>query len=116
MPDKGARIAMMDREIEILERRRLELTEKSDQALVTENTSSSINVMLLESAGWPKPVNARDYVRLALAPAFSIVVGIGLAFFVDSLDLTVRTARHAEEVVDLPVLATLTDRRRRSPR
>jgi capsular polysaccharide biosynthesis protein len=51
-----------------------------------------------------------------MAPVFSIVVGIGLAFFVDGLDLTVRTARHAEEVADLPVLATLTDRRRRSLR
>lgn len=116
MPAKGARLAMMDREIDILKQRRKELTEKSDQALVTENTSSAINVLLLESAGAPRPVNARDYVRLALAPAFSIVVGIGLAFFVDSLDLTVRTARHAEEVAELPVLATLTDRRRRSPR
>jgi uncharacterized protein involved in exopolysaccharide biosynthesis len=114
MPDKETRLATMDREIEILERRQQELTEKSDQAKVTENTSSSINVMLLESAGWPRAVNARDYVRLALAPVFSIVVGIGLAFFVDGLDLTVRTARHAEEVVELPVLATLTDRRRRA--
>jgi len=116
MPEKGTRLALMDREIKILEQRQMELTEKSDQALVTENTSSSINVMLLEPASWPRPVNARDYVRLALAPVFSIVVGIGLAFFVDGLDLTVRTARHAEAVAELPVLATLTDRRRRSLR
>jgi uncharacterized protein involved in exopolysaccharide biosynthesis len=116
MPDKDARVATMNREIDVLKRRQQELTERSDQALVTENTSSSINVLLLESAGWPRPVNARDYVRLAMAPVFSIVVGIGLAFFVDGLDLTVRTARHAEEVAELPVLATLTDRRRRSLR
>ena len=44
------------------------------------------------------------------------LAGIGLAFFVDGLDLTVRTARHAEEVAELPVLATLSDRRRRSLR
>ncbi len=116
MPETGARLAMMDRKIDVLKRRQQDLTEKRDQALVTENTSSQVNVMLLESAGPARPVHALDYVRLALAPAFSIVVGIGLAFFVDGLDLTVRTARHAEEVVELPVLATLTERRKRAVR
>jgi uncharacterized protein involved in exopolysaccharide biosynthesis len=115
MPDKESRLALMDKEIEVLKNRYSELTERSDQAKVTENTSSSVNVLLLEPAGAPKPVNARDYVRLALAPAFSIVVGIGLAFFVDGLDLTVRTAGHAEEAAELPVLASLTERRRRTP-
>jgi uncharacterized protein involved in exopolysaccharide biosynthesis len=114
MPDKSTRLAQMDREIEILERRQSELAEKSDQAKVTEHTSSLINVLLLEGAGPPRPVNARDPVRLALAPVFSLIVGIGLAFFIDGLDLTVRTSRHAEEAAELPVLATLTDRRRRS--
>ena len=36
------------------------------------------------------------------------------AFFVDGLDLTVRTANQAEEYLDLPVLASLSERRRRS--
>jgi capsular polysaccharide biosynthesis protein len=49
---------------------------------------------------------------MALAPAFSVVVGIAVAFFVDGLDITVRTAGHAEEVADLPVLATVNERRR----
>jgi len=68
---------------------------------------------VLEPAGKAAPMNQRDYVRLALAPAFSLVVGIGLAFFVDGLDTRVRTAADAETVLDLPVLATLRERRRR---
>ena len=88
-----------------------ELAKARDQARITANTSSEFNVVLLSPAGAAVPKNARDYVRLALAPAFSIVVGIGLAFFFDGLDLTVRTSSQAEEYLDLPVLATLSERR-----
>lgn len=114
MPEKSTRLAQMDREIKTLEGRLRDLMDKQDQARVTENTTSSINVMLLESAGPARAANSSDPVRLALAPVFSIVVGIGLAFFIDGLDLTVRTSRHAEEAAELPVLATLTNRRKRS--
>ena len=44
---------------------------------------------------------------------FQAVVGVGLAFFVDGLDLTVHTTGHAEEETRLPVLAAVGERRRR---
>jgi uncharacterized protein involved in exopolysaccharide biosynthesis len=113
MPDKERSLAEMDHKIQVLKDRYRDLTEKSDAALVNENTTSSRTVVLLSDAGPAVPRNTRDYVRLALAPAFSIVVGIGLAFFLDGLDLTVRTPNHAEEAIELPVLATLTERRRK---
>jgi uncharacterized protein involved in exopolysaccharide biosynthesis len=113
MPSKQMSMNEMDREIEVLKDRYRELVKSSDQARITENTTSGISVLVLEPAGPATPMNARDYVRLALAPAFSLVVGIGLAFFVDGLDTRVRTASDAETVLELPVLASLTDRRRR---
>jgi uncharacterized protein involved in exopolysaccharide biosynthesis len=112
LPDKEMSLDEMDHQIDVLKLRYNELAKNSDQARVTEKTTSQVNVVLLSHASNPTPGNARDYVRLALAPAFSIVVGIGLAFFMDGLDLTVRTASHAEEAIDLPVLATLNERRR----
>ena len=44
------------------------------------------------------------------------VIGIvlAIAFFVDGLDLTVRTANQAEDYLDLPVLASMSERRRRN--
>ena len=113
MPAKEARIAELDREIGGLKLRYDGLMEKSGDAKITEFTSLPIKVLLLSAPSAATPKTARDYVRLSLAPAFSIVVGIGLAFFVDGLDLTVRTAGHAEEVAELPVLATVNERRRR---
>ncbi|MEO5618542.1 MAG: hypothetical protein ABIS67_12275 [Candidatus Eisenbacteria bacterium] len=116
MPDKEMSIVEMDRRIGVLKERYKELSESSDKVRITQNTSPSRNVVLLARASEPIARNTRDYVRLALAPVFSIVVGIGLAFFLDGLDLTVRTARQAEEAVELPVLASLTERRRKRRR
>lgn len=113
MPDKERTLAEIDHRIDALKSRYRELSENRDRAQINEKTTPSRNVVLLARASNGVPRNARDYVRLALAPAFSIVVGIGVAFFLDGLDLTVRTAHHAEEAVDLPVLATLVERPRR---
>ena len=113
MPDKERTLAEMDHKIDMLKERYSKMSTNSDEALITQNTTPSRSVVLLSDAGPATPRNARDYVRLALAPVFSVVVGVGLAFFVDGLDLTVRTPNHAEEAIDLPVLATLTERKRR---
>jgi uncharacterized protein involved in exopolysaccharide biosynthesis len=113
MPNREARLARIDHELDLLKLRHRDLVEKSDLARVTQNTMSRAVVLLLQSAGPAKPTVTRDYVRLALAPGFSLVVGLGLAFFIDSLDITVHTARQAEDAIELPVLATMTERRRR---
>ncbi len=112
MPNKESRLGEIDRQVATWKTRYDALAEKSNQAKINKNTDNSIIVYLLNPAGAPKARNTRDYVRLALAPAFSLVVGIGLAFFIDGLDLTVHTAGQAEEEIDLPVLAAITERRR----
>ena len=65
-----------------------------------------------KSFGAPYRKTTRDYVRIALAPIFSLIVGLGLAFFMDSLDTTVKNPRDVESSFDLPVLATLNDQRK----
>ena len=104
----------MDGELATLRSQLRSLTEARDQASITANTSQDINVVLLAPAGIAAASNPLDIVRLLLAPAFSLLLGIAIAFFVDGLDLTVRTANQAEEFLDLPVLASLSERRRRS--
>lgn len=111
IPQSVRSIDELDAEIKTLRERQDELTKASDLARITANTSRGFNVILLNPAGAPVAQNTRDYVRLALAPAFSLIVGIGLAFFLDGLDLTVRTANQAEEYLELPVLASISDRR-----
>ncbi len=110
MPGSRLSLDELDSELKTLRVRYEELAMARDQARITANTSQGRSVILLSPAGPARPVNTRDYVRLALAPAFSLVVGIGLAFFLDGLDLTVRNPAQAEEYLELPVLATLGER------
>ena len=113
MPAKEAWLSELEVRINALKQRYEDLTQKSSAAKITEFTSLPIKIILLSPAAPALPKNSRDYVRIALAPAFSVVVGIAVAFFVDGLDITVRTAGHAEEVSDLPVLATVNEHRRK---
>ncbi len=113
LPANQKLIDGLDAEIKTLRARNEEYVKARDQARITANVSPGVTVVLLNPAGPATPVNVLDIVRMLLAPAFSLVVGIGLAFFVDGLDLTVRTAGQAEAYLDLPVLATLPERRRR---
>ena len=103
----------MDAELVTLRERLRDLLSNQDAAAITANTMTDVNVVVLSPASPAEPSNPLDLIRLALAPAFSLIVGIAIAFFIDGLDLTVRTANQAEEYLDLPVLASMGERRRR---
>lgn len=113
-PEDFNRLDEIDQKIGALRTRRKDLSDSRDLAMITANTSNDVNVVLLAPASVASPTNSLDLVRLMLAPAFSLLVGIAIAFFVDGLDLTVRTANQAEEYLDLPVLASMSERRRRN--
>jgi len=112
-PDDLKKMDEIDNDLTAMRASLKDLTDSRDQALITANTSQDVNVVMLAPAGVATPSNQLDVVRLLLAPAFSLLVGIAIAFFIDGLDLTVRTANQAEEYLDLPVLASLSERRRR---
>ncbi|HTR97225.1 MAG TPA: hypothetical protein VMH61_04935 [Candidatus Acidoferrales bacterium] len=113
LPASEKRMSDLDNEVADLRLSYKGYSEARDQARITASTSELVMVSLLNPAGPAERQNTRDLVRLGLAPAFSLVVGIGLAFFVDGLDVTVRTPTQAEEFLDLPVLATLSERKSR---
>jgi uncharacterized protein involved in exopolysaccharide biosynthesis len=113
IPDNQRRFDELDAEVKTLRQRYDDYARARDMARINANTSQGLNVVLLNPAGPGVALNKRDYVRLALAPGFSLVVGIGLAFFIDGLDFTVRTRAQAEEYLEIPVLASLSERRSR---
>lgn len=116
IPQSQRRLEQLEAELKTLRMRYDDYAKARDMARINSNTSQALNVVLLNPAGPATAGNTRDWVRLALAPAFSLVVGIGLAFFIDGLDLTVRTAAQAEEYLEVPVLASLSERRRAASR
>jgi uncharacterized protein involved in exopolysaccharide biosynthesis len=113
MPYQESRIADLDRRILTLGTKYEDLVRDRSRAKVTQATSSKQTVYVLSPASPPYPKNTKDYVRVALAPIFSLIVGLGLAFFVDSLDTTIKNPREAEAAFELPVLATLNEQKKR---
>jgi len=111
VPAKESHIADLNRRLTVLKARFAALSEDSDQARVTEQTSRRVSILVLSPPGPGRQSNKHDYVRLALAPAFSLLVGIGLAFFIDGLDTRLRTAGQLEDALELPVLASLNERK-----
>jgi uncharacterized protein involved in exopolysaccharide biosynthesis len=111
MPAKESRLNDLDRRLFMFKTRYQDLAKDSDQARVTEQTSRRMSILLLAPAGLGRQAHSRDYARLALAPAFSLVIGLGLAFFIDGLDTRLRTAGQLEDTLELPVLASLNERK-----
>lgn len=112
-PARTARMSEIETRITALQKNYTELTDAAAQAKIAKATSPDWTVDLLTPAGRPYAKNQRDYVRLALAPIFSLIVGLGLAFFIDGLDATLKSPREAEDALELPVLASLTEHKER---
>jgi succinoglycan biosynthesis transport protein ExoP len=112
-PQRTARMSEIELRLAALTKNYEDLTRAAAQAKISKATSPDWTVDLLTPAGKPYAKNQRDYVRLALAPIFSLIVGLGLAFFIDGLDATLKSPRETEEALDLPVLASLTEHKER---
>ena len=112
-PARSARLSEFTTKIDALQKEYQELSRSAGQAKISKATSPEWTVALLTPPSKPYAKNQRDYVRLALAPIFSLIVGLGLAFFIDGLDATLKNPRETEEALELPVLATLNDQKRR---
>jgi uncharacterized protein involved in exopolysaccharide biosynthesis len=108
-PEQDAVLADLNTNIRILERDYETLTNKKIEAMVSRESSPEWTVMLLSPPSEPAALRTRDYVRLSLGPLLGLLVGVGLAFLFDSLDHSIKSKADAENVLKLPVLASITE-------
>lgn len=111
LPFQQSALNQLDHQMQTLRDRYKELVGKEITARIQQATSPDWTVTLYAPAGRPKALRTTDYVRLALAPLLSLVVGLMLAFFLDSLDHSLKTAGDVEEYLGIPVLASLPETR-----
>jgi uncharacterized protein involved in exopolysaccharide biosynthesis len=105
--EKEGRFQQMELDLATLEDRYKQLKNTEIQTRITQATSPDWRVSLLSPASRAVARNTKDYVRMALAPIFSIVIGLGLVFFLESLDHSIKSPADAEEALGVPVLASL---------
>jgi uncharacterized protein involved in exopolysaccharide biosynthesis len=109
VPDREKEMAEIDAKIDGLETSEKYLVQQQSAAQITAAGSPEEDVTILASASAPYSKKTRDYVRLALGPLLSIIVGLGIAFFLESMDHSVKSRAEAEEYLKVPVLATVAD-------
>jgi capsular polysaccharide biosynthesis protein len=108
-PQQDAVLADLNTNIRIMERDYETLTSKKIEAMVSRESSPEWTVMLLSPPSEPAALRTRDYVRLSLGPLLGLLVGVGLAFLFDSLDHSIKSKSDAENVLGLPVLASISE-------
>lgn len=101
----------LDRQIDIAAASYQRLIENQIAIDVATVSSRDYTLTLLSEAGSPIATNPRDPVRLALVPAFSLLVGISLAFFVETMDHSLKSREDVERHVLLPVLTSIPKRK-----
>ena len=109
IPDNERQMAEIDQMLRSLEEKHKMLVARQSEAEIARAGYPEWDVSILSSAGMPYKKKTRDFVRLALGPILSIIIGLGLAFFLESMDHSVKSRAEAEEYLDAPVLATISD-------
>ncbi len=115
IPDNERQLAEIDQMIRSLEEKHKMLVSRQSEAEIARASYPEWEVSVLSSAGMPYKKKTRDFVRLALGPILSIIIGLGLAFFLESMDHSVKSRAEAEEYLEAPVLATISDANGRKP-
>ncbi len=85
------------------------VVEQQMAAKISRASNPEWTVTILNSASAAYQKKTRDYVRMALGPVFSLIVALGLAFFIDNLDHSIKNIADAEESLGISVLASFPD-------
>jgi uncharacterized protein involved in exopolysaccharide biosynthesis len=109
VPDRERALGEIDARIDALVAQEKFLMQKSSDVEIAAAGRPEDEVSILSHASRPYSKKTRDYVRLALGPILSIIVGLGIAFFLESMDHSVKTRAEAEEYLNVTVLATVAD-------
>jgi uncharacterized protein involved in exopolysaccharide biosynthesis len=109
VPDRERELNEIDAKISGLEEQEKFLMQKRSDVEILAAARPEDDVSILSRASRPYSKKTRDYVRLALGPMLSIIVGLGIAFFLESMDHSVKTRAEAEEYLNVTVLATVAD-------
>ena len=109
IPDWEFQLTEYDNMIAKLEKQHELLLKRQSESEIALASQSDWDVTILSHAGPARGGRTRDYVRLALGPLLSLIVGLGIAFFLESIDHSLKNSAEAEEVLELPVLATVSD-------
>ncbi len=107
MSDKFIQYEILNRDVEVHRLLYDRLLSRIKEFDITEQ-QQTIDVWVVESADPPgSPITKGPRRAILIGIIFSLAAGIGLAFFLDHMDNTVKTSEDAEERLGLPILGMI---------
>jgi succinoglycan biosynthesis transport protein ExoP len=105
--EKSIQLGILKRRVETNRYLYDALVKKMKESGITER-SQSVNVWIIEQASFPEiPSSPRKKRNILLGIILGLFGGIGLAFFFEYLDNTVKAPEDIEEKFDIPVIGTI---------
>jgi uncharacterized protein involved in exopolysaccharide biosynthesis len=109
VPEKARALTQFDEMISTLAKQHEILISRQSESEIAKASSAEWEVTILAHASPPVSKKTSDYVRLLLGPLLALVVALGIAFFLESLDHSLRSSAEAEEFLATAVLATISE-------
>lgn len=107
MPESELELARLVRQAKLNAESYTFLLEKREEARIAKAVTSS-HVNVIDPAVTPeRPIKPNKRKNLTLGMVLGLMLGIGLVFFLEHLDDTVRDGEHAKKLLGWPVLATI---------
>ncbi|RPI02741.1 MAG: hypothetical protein EHM72_03400 [Calditrichaeota bacterium] len=107
LPEKEFELARLTRERDLANNLYIMLSEKREEARISEAEKVG-NMRIIDRAQLPKrPILPRKELNLAIGLMLGLTVGLGLAFFMESLDTTLKTPEEVERKTGLTILGSI---------
>ena len=107
MPHKELRLAQLLRDKQVNETIYTMLLQKREEAKIAEAERVG-NIRIIDPAKIPdKPVKPRKVLNLILGFILGSIMGVGMVFFLEYLDNSVKTTEEAEKLTELSMLGTI---------
>jgi len=107
IPNKELRLAQLSRDKEVNEKIYTMLLHKNEEAKIAEAEKMG-DIRILDPARTPQsPYKPRKKLNLFLGTVFGFLIGLGIAFFTEALDKTVKTIEEVEQLSNLSVLGAI---------
>lgn len=107
LPEKELKLARLLRDQSVAEKIYMILLENNEEIKIAEARETA-DIRLIDPAVYPEGyIKPRKRMNLAIGGLLSVMVGCGLAIFIEYLDTSIKTAEDVEQILGLPVMGLI---------
>ncbi len=107
LPEKELALARLTRDLNVTEQIYLLLRSKYEEIRIQEAMQTANVTVIDESIIPERPIKPNTKLNLAIAGVLGLFIGVGLVFFLEYLDTSIKTPEELETIMGLPVMGRI---------